>query len=42
MGMNTHARTGGRSWWKPLQMSVAEMTRDDPLAQQIEHLSRVV
>jgi predicted dehydrogenase len=41
MRMKTYAKAEDRSWWKPFQVSVAEMTRDDPLARQIEHFGRV-
>jgi len=42
MRMKTYARAQDRSWWKPFEVSVAEMTREDPLARQIEHFGRVV
>jgi predicted dehydrogenase len=42
MRMKTYAKAEDRSWWKPFEVSVAEMTRDDPLAHQIEHFGRVV
>jgi predicted dehydrogenase len=42
MRMKTYGRAEDRSWWKPFDMSVAEMTRDDPLKHQIEHFGRVV
>lgn len=37
-----YAKAEDRSWWKPFEVSVAEMTRDDPLARQIEHFGRVI
>ncbi len=42
MRLKTYAKAEDRSWWKPFEVSVAEMTRDDPLAHQIEHFGRVV
>ena len=42
MRMKTYATAEDRSWWKPFQVSVAELTRADPLAHQIEHFGRVV
>ena len=42
MRMKTYARPEDRSWWKPFEVSVAEMMRDDPLALQLEHFGRVV
>jgi predicted dehydrogenase len=42
MRMKTYAKAEDRSWWKPFDVSVDEMTRDDPLAHQIEHFGRVV
>src|ERR1700681_3833019 len=42
MRLKTYAKAEDRSWWKPFEVSVAEMTRDDPLAHQIEHCGRVV
>jgi predicted dehydrogenase len=42
MRVKTYATAEDRSWWKPFQQSVAELTRDDPLAHQIEHFGRVV
>jgi predicted dehydrogenase len=42
MRLKTYAKAEDRSWWKPFEVSVAEMTRDDPLAHQIEHFGRVI
>ena len=41
MRMKTYAKAEDRSWWKPFDVGVAEMTRADPLALQIEHFGRV-
>lgn len=41
MRLKTYAKAEDRSWWKPFDESVADMTRDDPLAHQIEHFGRV-
>jgi predicted dehydrogenase len=42
MRMKTYGRAEDRSWWKPFDESVVAITRDDPLANQIEHFVRVV
>ena len=42
MRLKTYAKAEDRSWWKPFEASVAQMTRADPLARQIEHFGRVV
>ena len=42
MRLKTYGRAEDRSWWKPFDVSVAEMTRDDPLKHQIEHFGCVV
>jgi predicted dehydrogenase len=41
MRLKTYARDEDRSWWKPFDESVVPMTRDDPLAHQMEHFGRV-
>jgi predicted dehydrogenase len=41
MRLKTYASAERRSWWKPFDVSVTEITRDDPLAHQIEHFVRV-
>jgi predicted dehydrogenase len=42
MRLKTYGKAEDRSWWKPFDVSVAAMTRDDPLKLQIEHFSRVI
>ncbi|KXU83480.1 oxidoreductase [Paraburkholderia monticola] len=42
MRLKTYANAADRSWWKPFDVSVADMTRDDPLKLQIEHFVRVI
>ena len=42
MRLKTYGRAEDRSWWKPFQLGVAELVRDDPLAHQIEHFGAVV
>jgi predicted dehydrogenase len=42
MRMKTWRNPEDRSWWKPFETSVAEVTRDDPLGLQIEHFARVI
>jgi len=42
MRLKTYGRAEDRSWWKPFDVSVAAMTREDPLARQIEHFGAVI
>jgi predicted dehydrogenase len=42
MRMKIFARAEDRSWWKPFEASVADVSRDDPLKHQMEHFGRVV
>jgi predicted dehydrogenase len=42
MRLKTYARAEDRSWWKPFDIDVAEVARDDPLMHQIEHFGQVV
>jgi predicted dehydrogenase len=42
MRLKTYARAEDRSWWKPFTVDVAQVTRKDPLALQIEHFGAVV
>jgi predicted dehydrogenase len=42
MRLKTYAKAEDRSWWKPFEVSIAELKRDDPLAHQIEHFGRVI
>jgi predicted dehydrogenase len=42
MRLKTYGKAENRSWWKPFDVSVAAMTRDDPLARQIEHFAAVI
>lgn len=42
MRLKTYAKAGDRSWWKPFDVSVAALTRDDPLKLQLEHFERVI
>lgn len=42
MRLKTYGAAEDRSWWKPFQVGVAEMTRDDPLKLQLEHFVRVI
>jgi predicted dehydrogenase len=41
MRLKTYGNAEDRSWWKPFDMSVAAMMREDPLARQIEHFGAV-
>ncbi|WP_109477119.1 Gfo/Idh/MocA family oxidoreductase [Paraburkholderia sp. C35] len=42
MRIKTYAKAEDRSWWKPFDVSVADVTRDDPLMHQMEHFGQVV
>ncbi len=42
MRLKTYDKADDRSWWKPFDVSVAAMTREDPLARQIEHFGAVI
>jgi predicted dehydrogenase len=42
MRLKTYDRAEDRSWWKPFRESVVDLTRDDPLARQLEHFGAVI
>lgn len=42
MRPKTYARAEDCSWGKPFEVAVASLTRDDPLARQLEHVGAVV
>ena len=42
MRLKTYPRLEDRSWWKPLEVRVVGMVRDDPLKQRIEHFGAVI
>ncbi len=42
MRIKTYPRDADRSWWKPFEVGVVGMVRDDPIKQQMEHFGRVV
>jgi predicted dehydrogenase len=42
MRLKTYGKAEDRSWWKPFDTSVAAITREDPLARQIEHFGAVI
>lgn len=42
MRLKIYAKAEDRSWWKPFEASIAELTRDDPLKHQIEHFGAVI
>lgn len=42
MRLKTYGKAEDQSWWKPFDVSVAAMTREDPLARQIEHFAAVI
>ena len=42
MRLKTYPRPEDRSWWKPFDLSVVAMQRDDPIRLQMEHFGAVV
>lgn len=42
MRLKTYGRPEDRSWWKPFDVGMADTTRDDPLARQMEHFGDVI
>jgi predicted dehydrogenase len=42
MRIKTYPRKEDRSWWKPFEVGVVGMIREDPLAHQIEHFGAVI
>ena len=42
MRIKTYLRAEDRSWWKPFEVGVVSMVRDDPLKHQMEHFGAVV
>jgi predicted dehydrogenase len=42
MRIKTYPRTADRSWWKPFEVGVVGMVRDDPIKHQMEHFGAVV
>jgi predicted dehydrogenase len=42
MRLKTYPRVEDRSWWKPFEVGVVGMVRDDPLKHQIEHFGAVI
>ena len=42
MRLKTYGKAEDRSWWKPFDESVAAVTREDPLARQMEHFGAVI
>lgn len=42
MRLKTYARQEDRSWWKPFDLDVAAVTRDDPIKLQMAHFAAVV
>ncbi|WP_321816576.1 MULTISPECIES: Gfo/Idh/MocA family oxidoreductase [Paraburkholderia] len=41
MRLKTYARSEDRSWWKPFEVGVVGMVRDDPIKHQMEHFGSV-
>ena len=42
MRLKTYPRAEDRSWWKPFEVGVVDLVRDDPLKRQLEHFGAVV
>ncbi len=42
MRLKTYPRAADRSWWKPFEVGVVGMLRDDPIKHQMEHFGAVV
>jgi len=42
MRIKTYPRAEDRSWWKPFEVGVVGMVRDDPIKHQMEHFGAVV
>jgi predicted dehydrogenase len=42
MRLKTYPRPEDRSWWKPFDVGVAELTRADPIGRQLEHFGAVI
>ena len=42
MRLKTYPRSEDRSWWKPFEVGVVAMVRDDPLKHQLEHFGAVM
>lgn len=42
MRLKTYPREEDRSWWKPFEVGVVNMVREDPLMHQMEHFGAVV
>ena len=42
MRLKTYPRAEDRSWWKPFEVGVVDLVRDDPLKHQLEHFGAVV
>ena len=41
MRLKTYAHAQGRSWWKPFEVDVVGLVRDDPIRRQMEHFGAV-
>jgi predicted dehydrogenase len=42
MRLKTYPRPEDRSWWKPFEVGVVGMVRDDPLKHQLEHFGALI
>jgi len=42
MRLKTYPSAADRSWWKPFQVGLVSMVRDDPIKHQLEHFGAVV
>ena len=42
MRLKTYPSAADRSWWKPFQIGLVSMVRDDPIRRQLEHFGAVI
>jgi predicted dehydrogenase len=42
MRLNTYPSAEARSWWKPFEVGVVGLVREDPLQRQIDHFGHVI
>ena len=42
MRLKSYLHDADRSWWKPFEVGIVDVVRDDPLRRQLEHFGAVV
>ena len=42
MRLKSYSHVADRSWWKPFEVGIVDVVRDDPLRRQLEHFGAVV